>query len=159
MTVVQFAVSLLVPRLTRRFGNDALVATGLAITAVGMIWLSCVDVDSNYWIAVALPMLLLGAGQGFGFAPLTAAGITDIEPRDAGAASGLVNVAHQLGGALGVSIMVAVAASGDTSSTPAGIAAQTGEGITTGAVLLVVAFAAAITLIRRWTRPAATATR
>lgn len=153
MSVVQFLVSINVSRLTRRFGNAALVAAGLAITAVGMLWISRVDSDSGYWVAVALPMILLGLGQGLGFAPLTAAGLTAIQIRDAGAASGLVNVAHQIGGALGVSIMVAVAASGDTSTTPDGIAAQSAEGLTTGAILLGLALVAALTLIVRWSRP------
>jgi EmrB/QacA subfamily drug resistance transporter len=85
MTVVQFVVALNVSRLTGRFGNTALLSVGLVITAIGMIWLSRVDTDSSYWVAVALPMLLLGLGQGLGFAPLTAAGITATEPRDAGA--------------------------------------------------------------------------
>jgi EmrB/QacA subfamily drug resistance transporter len=159
MSVVQFIVAINVSRLTRRFGNSALLTVGLVITAAGMVWLSQVDVDSAYLLAVALPMVLLGLGQGLGFAPLTAAGITAIEPRDAGAASGLVNVAHQLGGALGVSIMVAFAASGDTSTSPAGIAAQTTEGITTGAVLLVLAIVAALALIVPGTRALATSTK
>ncbi|WP_213814586.1 hypothetical protein [Glaciihabitans sp. dw_435] len=97
-------------------------------------------------------MLLLGLGQGLGFAPLTAAGITAIEPRDAGAASGLVNVAHQLGGAVGVSIGVAVAAGGHPSAGPSGIATQTTDGITTGALFLVLAIIAAATLIIPGTR-------
>ena len=152
MSIVQFAVALNVSRLTRRFGNTTLLTVGLAITAAGMLWLSRVDIDSSYWPAVALPMLLLGLGQGLGFAPLTAAGITAIEPRDAGAASGLVNVAHQLGGALGVSIGVAVAAAGNPSTGPDGIAAQTTDGITTGGLLLVFALSAAAALIVPGTR-------
>ena len=115
-------------RLTRRFGNPALVVAGLAIAAGGMLWLSLLDADSVYWVAVGPPMILLGLGQGLAFAPLTAAGITAIGQRDAGAASGAVNVAHQLGGALGVSIMVAVATAGQSASTPAGIAAETATG-------------------------------
>lgn len=152
MSVVQFAVAVNVSRLTRRFGNTALLTVGLVITTIGMVWLSRVDAGQSYGVAFALPMVLLGLGQGLGFAPLTAAGIAAIEPRDAGAASGLVNVAHQLGGALGVSIMVAVAATGDTSTGPVGIAAQTTGGITTGALLLVLAIVAALTLIVPGTR-------
>lgn len=152
MSVVQFAVAVNVSRLTRRFGNTALLTVGLVITTIGMVWLSRVDAGQSYGVAFALPMVLLGLGQGLGFAPLTAAGIAAIEPRDAGAASGLVNVAHQLGGALGVSIMVAVAATGDTSTGPVGVAAQTTGGITTGALLLVLAIVAALTLIVPGTR-------
>lgn len=144
MTAVQFIVSLLVPRLTRRFGNAPLVAGGLAITLAGMVWLSFIGPGGGYWPAIALPMLLLGAGQGLGFAPLTAAGVFGIEARDAGAASGAVNVAHQLGGALGVSIMVAVA----STMAPAGqVDAEAPAGIATGAVLLGIAFASALALI------------
>ncbi|MFB7845002.1 MFS transporter [Microbacterium sp. NPDC056052] len=150
MTVVQFALSLTVPRLTRRYGNSSLVVVGLAITLAGMIWISFVRPDSSYWTALALPMLLLGAGQGIGFAPLTAAGVTRIEPRDAGAAAGAVNVAHQLGGALGVSIMVAVATAGITGTDPTAIAAEASTGLAAGAVLLALALAAALLLIVRW---------
>ncbi|MFJ3394820.1 MFS transporter [Leifsonia aquatica] len=152
MTVVQFGLSLIVPRLTRRLGNGTLVAAGLAITLAGMVWLSFVRADSSYWLAVALPMLLLGAGQGIGFAPLTAAGIAGIEPRDAGAASGLVNVAHQLGGALGVSIMVSIATAGLAGTSATALAGEASRGLVTGAALLAVALAAALLLVVRWTR-------
>ncbi|WP_341998832.1 MFS transporter [Microbacterium sp. LWH7-1.2] len=147
MTVVQFALSLLVPRLTRRFGNATLVTIGLAITLAGMTWLAFIDAHSGYWTAVALPMLLLGAGQGLGFAPLTAAGVNGIEPRDAGAASGAVNVAHQLGGALGVSVMVAVASSLASGESTAAVATESAAGIATGAVLLALALLAALLLV------------
>ncbi|QYM66161.1 MFS transporter [Microbacterium sp. Se5.02b] len=144
MTVVQFVLSLLVPRLTRRFGNTALVTVGLAVTLAGMLWLSFIGPDSSYWTAVALPMLLLGAGQGLGFAPLTAAGVAGIEARDAGAASGAANVAHQLGGALGVSIMVAVAS---TMTPVEDVAAEAPAGIATGAALLGLALLSAVALV------------
>ncbi|WP_454050113.1 MFS transporter [Cellulomonas sp. Marseille-Q8402] len=158
MTLVQFAVALTVPRLTRRFGNGALLAAGLAVTAAGMVWISGVDATSGYWTAVALPMLLLGAGQGLGFAPLTAAGVHQVPAADAGAASGLVNVAHQLGGALGVSVMVAVASSsGAAGSSPAGIAAEASAGLRTGAVLLALALVAALVLVVPRRRTAARA--
>lgn len=149
MTIVQFAVALNVSRLTRRCGNAALVVTGLTITAGGMLWLSFVGEGSSYWLAVAPPMVLLGLGQGLGFAPLTAAGITAIDARDAGAASGVVNVAHQLGGALGVSVMVAAASGGHLMS-DANLAAETSVGILTGAILLALAFIVAVLLIVRW---------
>ena len=57
---------------------------------------------------IALPMVLIGIGQGASLAPLTASGIIGVTKEDAGAASGLVNVAHQLGGSLGLGILVTV---------------------------------------------------
>ncbi|GAA1917906.1 MFS transporter [Microbacterium aoyamense] len=150
MTVVQFAFSMTVSRLTKRFGNPTLVVIGLAVTAGGMLLLSGLGAETTYWPAIALPMVLLGLGQGIGFAPLTAAGVTAIGARDAGAASGVVNVAHQLGGALGVSVMVAVASTADASATPAGIAVETATGLTAGAALLGLALLAAVALIVPW---------
>ena len=112
MTLVNFAVALCVPRLTRRFGNARLLAVGLATTLLGMAWLSRVGADTAYWLGVALPMVLIGAGQGMALSPLTAAGVAGVPARDAGAASGIVNVAHQLGSSLGLATLVAISAVG-----------------------------------------------
>jgi predicted MFS family arabinose efflux permease len=109
MTLVNFAVALQVPRLTRRLGNARLLAIGLAVCMVGMVWLSRVVPGSAYLTAIALPMVLIGAGQGMVLSPLTAAGIAGVAAADAGAASGVVNVAHQLGNALGLAVLVALA--------------------------------------------------
>lgn len=114
-TLVNFAVALAVPRLTRRFGNAWLLAGGVAVALVGMLWLSGVTAHSNYLLEVALPMALIGLGQGASLSPLTTAGMTDVDPRDAGAGSGMVNVAHQLGGSLGLGILTVVFAHGAAS--------------------------------------------
>jgi EmrB/QacA subfamily drug resistance transporter len=112
MTLVNFGVALCVPRLTHRFGNARLLAMGLGLTLLGMAWLSRVDAGTAYWLGVALPMVLIGAGQGMALSPLTAAGVAGVPAQDAGAASGLVNVAHQLGNSLGLAVLVAVASLG-----------------------------------------------
>ncbi|MCC7713043.1 MFS transporter [Janthinobacterium lividum] len=112
MTLVNFGVALCVPRLTRGLGNARLLAMGLGLTLLGMAWLSRVDTGTAYWLGVALPMLLIGAGQGMALSPLTAAGVAGVPAQDAGAASGIVNVAHQLGSSLGLATLVAVAGLG-----------------------------------------------
>ncbi len=110
MTAVNFAVALAVPRLSRRVGGEVVLAVGVVLTLAGTAWLSQAGVADGYLVAVALPMLLIGAGQGLAFAPLTSFGIVDAPPEDAGAASGLVNTFHQLGMALGLAVLVAVSA-------------------------------------------------
>jgi predicted MFS family arabinose efflux permease len=111
MSVVNFAVALAVPRLARRVGNAALLlGAGVALTALGTAWLSQADAGAAYVVAVALPMLFIGAGQGLAFAPLTSFGIVDAPAADAGAASGMVNTFHQLGMALGLAVLVALSA-------------------------------------------------
>jgi hypothetical protein len=118
MTIVNFVVALAVPRLTHRHGNGPLLATGVAVTALGMAWLSQLSPDGTFLTDVALPLVLIGAGQGLAFGPLTAAGIAGVAPHDAGAASGLVNAAHQLGGALGLGVLVTLAAAAATAPPP-----------------------------------------
>jgi EmrB/QacA subfamily drug resistance transporter len=111
MTVVNFAVALAIPRILRRFGASAVLAAGVTLTAIGMLWLSRAGVADSYFPAVAVPMLLLGAGQGLTFAPLTSFGIVGTARDDAGAASGLLNTFHQLGLAIGLAVLVAVSTS------------------------------------------------
>lgn len=108
-TVVNFAVAMMVPQMTRRFGNARLLAAGLTCGLVGMAWLSRVSFDTNYLIGVALPMVLIGAGQGMALSPLTSSGISGVAREDAGAASGVVNVAHQTGNSLGLAVLIAIA--------------------------------------------------
>ena len=111
-TIVNFIFAMLLPRLTRRVGNGPLLGAGLLLCLIGMAWLSRATAHSSYIIAVALPMMLIGAGQGFTLGPLTVAGIKGVAPADAGAASGVVNVAHQIGNALGLAVLVAAGAAG-----------------------------------------------
>ena len=55
-----------------------------------------------------MPMVVIGIGNGAAMAPLTTSGVRGVEGRDQGAASGLVNVAHQLGGSIGLSVLIVV---------------------------------------------------
>jgi Na+/melibiose symporter-like transporter len=119
MTAVNFAVATRVPALVRRFGNPSLLAAGVATTVVGMAMLSRVTPDNTYVLGVALPMVLIGAGQGMAFAPLTSFGIYGVAQSDAGAASGVLNTAHQLGTALGLAVLVSIASTVDGSGAAA----------------------------------------
>ena len=149
MTVVNFAVAMAIPALTARLGQALPLTAGVALTLAGMAWLAQVQVTSSYWTAVALPMILIGAGQGLAFAPLTSAGIAGIGTADAGAASGLVNTFHQLGMALGLSVLVAVsAASGHGLPSAAGVlTARVDTALTAGSVLLAACLVAVLGLI------------
>lgn len=110
MTVVDFAVASAVPRMGRRWDAAWMLAAGVTLTLVGMVWLSTAGADSSYLGAIAAPMLLVGAGQGLAFAPMTSFGIVDAPAGDAGAASGLVNTFHQFGTTMGLAVLVAISA-------------------------------------------------
>jgi hypothetical protein len=72
----------------------------------GMAWLSRISPDTSYLSGVLGPMLLLGGGMGVVFVPLTMASLAGVRPQDSGAASSMVNVAQQVGGSLGLAILV-----------------------------------------------------
>lgn len=112
-TLLLFSMTQLVPRIAPTVGTTRLLIVGLSLALVGMAWMSRLGVDTAYVTGIALPMALMGIGMGIAFTPLTQAAIAGVAPADAGAASGLVNVAHQLGGSLGLSVLVTVFASAE----------------------------------------------
>lgn len=138
VTLPNFASAMAVPQLARRFGNERLLLAGLLLGILGLAWLGKADALSHYWTGVALPMVLIGLGQGLLLAPLTAAGVAGVARNDAGAASGLVNVAHQLGGALGLALLVLVFASAGpaTAQDSATLAHRIAAVMNVGALLL-----------------------
>jgi predicted MFS family arabinose efflux permease len=148
MTLVNFVVALANPRLGARVPNGVLLAGGTAVTLAGMAWLSRVGIGDAYLSSVALPMVLIGAGQGLAFAPLTNAGIAGVAPADAGAASGLVNTAHQLGTALGLAVLAAVVLrAGTGSGGPAAVAEHVRAALTGSTALLALALLVVLVLI------------
>jgi EmrB/QacA subfamily drug resistance transporter len=148
MSLVNFAVALAIPRLSRRTPNAVLLAAGTALTLVGMAWLSRAGLADPYVLSVAVPMMLVGGGQGLAFAPLTSAGLARVPAEDAGAASGLVNTAHQLGMALGLGILVAVSAhAGSDLDGPAAVAVQVRAALTGSTVLLAAALVIVLAVI------------
>jgi EmrB/QacA subfamily drug resistance transporter len=148
MTAVNFVVAMGIPRLVGRMPGSVPLLAGVLLTLTGMVWLSRAGVDSGYWTSVALPMILIGAGQGLAFAPLTSFGIVGAPSSDAGAASGLVNTFHQVGTCLGLGFAVAAAAAAQgTGSAAAHLAAQFSVALTTGCVLLFLALSVTAALI------------
>ncbi|MFE0204419.1 MFS transporter [Streptomyces sp. NPDC058985] len=147
MTLVNFALAVQVPRLLERAARPLVLVTGVALTTVGMAWLSRLGLHTPYLTGIALPMVLIGAGQGLTLAPLTSSGVDGVAALDAGAASGLVNTVHQIGSALALSLLTAVAATVSTGHTPADIAGRSAAALTGSAVLLALAVATVLTLI------------
>jgi len=141
LTIVNFIVALQVARLTAKWGNGGLLVIGIALTAIGMIWMSRFTPAVGYWWGIAAPMVIVGIGQGFSLSPFTAAGVAHTRGSDAGAASGVVNVMHQIGGSVGLSILVTV--QGLFTGQVAGFQ----HAILMGGGLLVLALLAAIFLI------------
>ncbi|KMY02411.1 MFS transporter [Pseudomonas syringae KCTC 12500] len=148
-TLANFAAALAIPRLTRLFGNGALLAGAVALGCVGMVWLSGIRAD-NHYLAVVMPLLLIGLSQGACLSPLTTAAMTGVQPADAGAASGLVNVSHQLGGTLGLSVLtVAYSYGAHSSDSVQAITAGISMAFVWSAALLALALIVVLALIVR----------
>lgn len=99
-----FALSLSA-RITTRFGIKGPLGVGLLLVAMGLALFARVPVDGILVTNVLPSMILLGVGAGVAFNPLLLAGMHDVQPRDLGIASGIVNTASQLGGAMGLAIL------------------------------------------------------
>ena len=108
LTAALFGLSRTAPRLMPRLGAKPLMIIGMLPAIVSLAWLSRVSPATGYWSGVFGPMMLLGIGMGLVFVPLTTASLAGVAPADSGAASSMVNVMQQVGGALGLAVLVAV---------------------------------------------------
>jgi len=94
--------------LLARTGPKPFMVVGSLLCTGGMVWLTQISATSNYVTGVLGPTLVFGLGMGCLFVPLTVMAVSKVEPEDAGAASSLLNVMQQVGGSLGLSILVTV---------------------------------------------------
>jgi EmrB/QacA subfamily drug resistance transporter len=159
MTIAMFAAIRVVPRIAARVGSAWLLIGGLVLALAGMAWLTRISAGMAFFPQIAVPLTIFGAGTGIAFGPLTSAGLAGVAPSDAGAASGMLNVSQQLGGSLGLGILVTVfaAASGSIHDTLSGGASQmhrddlahaVAAALTGSTAFLVVAVAVVIAVMR-----------
>jgi EmrB/QacA subfamily drug resistance transporter len=141
-------------RLITRFGARATLLPGLALIATGLALFARVPVHAAYWADVFPSMLLLGVGAGLTFPSLMTLAMSGATERDSGLASGVVNMALQVGGALGLAILATLSATRthhliESGSSPA--SALTGGlhlVLLVGVGLVVAAFAIAVVVLR-----------
>src|SRR3954447_11333507 len=116
-------------KLVMRFGIKRPMAAGLLIAAVGLVLFARAPVDGRFLVDVLPSMILLGFGAGMAFNPLLLAAMSEVTPEQSGLASGVVNTAFMMGGALGLAVLASLAASRTDSLTASGsseLAALTG---------------------------------
>jgi EmrB/QacA subfamily drug resistance transporter len=141
-------------KIVMRFGIKRPLGTGLGCVALALLLLARAPVDASFALDVLPSMILIGLGAGIAFNPMLLAAMSDVEPQDAGLASGIVNTAFMMGGALGLAVLASVAASRTDSLTADGAsqaAALTGGyhvAFLVGAVFAVLAMVIALTGLR-----------
>jgi EmrB/QacA subfamily drug resistance transporter len=97
-------------KLVMRFGIRLPMAGGLLLGAVGLALFALAPVNGSFMWHVLPGMVLLGLGAGIAFNPMLLAAMSDVEPADSGLASGIVNTAFMMGGALGLAVLASLAA-------------------------------------------------
>jgi EmrB/QacA subfamily drug resistance transporter len=96
-------------QLVTRFGFKAILASGMLLIAVGLLWFSRVSVGGGFLTDILGPSLLAAAGLGFGFVTSTIAAVSGVRDHEQGLASGLINTSQQIGGALGLAVLSTIA--------------------------------------------------
>lgn len=107
MTLTLFGTALIVPRFIQSYGNLPLLRLSILFLAGSFVGALFITPQTSYAVQIIPILLLSGIGQGLALTPMTNLGIHKAAPEIAGAASGLVNVTHFLGGAFGLAVMVA----------------------------------------------------
>ncbi len=142
-TIVTIAASVrLTPWLMDRIAHRRLVMGGALIASAGFFWQGSVNPADGYVVAILLPGVVFAFGSGLMTTPLTNIVTAGVPAADAGAASGVMNTARQLGGAIGLAIFVALVAGSSGVATSAHAYAPAFHAI--ALVLIVVAGASLI---------------
>lgn len=97
-------------KLVMRYGIKLPLAGGLLLAAIGLMLFARTPLNGNFVLDVLPGMLLLGLGSGIAFNPLLLAAMNDVETSESGLASGIVNTAFMMGGALGLAVLASLAA-------------------------------------------------
>ncbi len=108
-------------RLVMRFGIRVPLTLGLLVAAIGLALFARAPADGHYLVDVLPGMLLMGLGAGVAFNPVLLAAMSDVAPDESGLASGMVNTAFMMGGALGLAIVASLAAAHTDALAAAGI--------------------------------------
>jgi EmrB/QacA subfamily drug resistance transporter len=145
---------LLSDRLVMRYGIKTPLLAGLGLMTVGLLLLARTPVDGNFLVDVLPATVAIGLGAGIGFNPLLLAAMSGVRQSEAGLASGIVNTAFMMGGALGLAVLASLAASRTDSLEASGegpLAALNGgyhAAFVVGAIFLVASAVVAGSLLR-----------
>jgi EmrB/QacA subfamily drug resistance transporter len=142
-------------QLVNRVGVKPVIATGMTLLAVGLLYFTQVSVGGSYLGDLLPGFLIIAAGLGFSFVPISIAALAGIQPSEAGLASGLFNTSQQIGGALGIAALSAVATSttndAAASGTPLPKALTDGfeSAFIWGGIVAAIGIVVALVLVRR----------
>ncbi|HZB35424.1 MAG TPA: MFS transporter [Gaiellaceae bacterium] len=142
-------------QLVNRVGVKPVIAAGMTLLATGLLYFTQVSVGGSY-VGDLLPgFLIIAAGLGFSFVPISIAALAGVQPSEAGLASGLFNTSQQIGGALGIAALSAIATSTTNDAVASGTAVPKAltDGFESafiwGGVVAAIGIVIALVLVRR----------
>jgi EmrB/QacA subfamily drug resistance transporter len=103
-----FVAARIAPRALARFGAKRVASVGSSLTLVAAIWITQLSASDGYAQGILPTLILMGVGMGWTVMPLNTFILSGVEPKDAGSASGLLQTMQQVGGSLGLSVLVTV---------------------------------------------------
>jgi EmrB/QacA subfamily drug resistance transporter len=142
-------------QLVNRIGVKPVIAMGMTLLTLGLAYFTQVSVGGSYLGDLLPGFLLIAAGLGFSFVPISIAALAGVAPSEAGLASGLFNTSQQIGGALGIAALSAVATSMTESAVASGtpVPAALTDGFEAafvgGALVALAGIVVALVLVRR----------
>ncbi len=130
LALVIMASAGIASQLVTKLGYKPVLAAGLLFIVIGLAWFSRVSVGGSFIADILGPSLFAAAGLGFAFVTTTIAAVSGVKENEAGLASGLINTSQQIGGALGLAVLsaVAISATSDATSTGSGHLSALTEG-------------------------------
>ena len=154
-TIIMVIMIALAPRLMNRFGAKPMVVAGLTVLALGLGWLSLLRPGGSFWVDVLPASVVAATGMALAFIPSLGTAIASARPEEGGLASGIVNTSYQIGSALGLAAMTALAASlgaGNSDDLVALTGGLSAAFLGAGAIAVAGALIAALTLNRSRSR-------
>jgi EmrB/QacA subfamily drug resistance transporter len=112
-------------QLVTRVGVKPVLVAGMTALSAGLVYFTQVSPDGSYLGDLLPGFLLIAVGLGFSFVPISIAALAGVQPAEAGLASGLINMSQQIGGALGIAALSAIATSTTSDSIASGTAKAT----------------------------------
>jgi MFS family permease len=109
-TFIMLGMIVVAPRFIARFGPRRTLITGMSVLTAGLAGLSLVRSTGSFWVDVLPASLVAAAGMSLAFIPSLGIALSSARPEEGGLASGIVNTSYQIGSALGLAAMTAVAA-------------------------------------------------
>jgi EmrB/QacA subfamily drug resistance transporter len=140
--------------LVGKVGVRPLIATGMSLLTVGMLWFTQIDVGDSYVTALLPGFLIVALGMALCFVPISIAALAGVREEEAGLASGLINTTQQIGGAVGIALLSSIAISQTEEKLGSGVAVPEAmvsgfqAAFWAGAVIAAAGVVAALVLVR-----------